>query len=160
MNLDAFFRIGETVELGSYEFTAERIKTFARKYDPQPFHVDEEAARKSVLGGLCASGWHTASAWMRCNLQTPPDEGPWQGPAPRPEFGPSPGFKNLKWLKPVYAGETVRYTRKAVEHRPLVSRPGWRVLSLVSEGFDSTGDKVLEFDSAVLVKVEQPGKQD
>lgn len=154
MTLDTFFRIGETVEIGSHTFSAEAIKAFARKYDPQPFHVDEEAAKKSVLGGLCASGWHTASAWMKCNLQTPPDGGPWDGPDPRPEFGPSPGFKNLKWLKPVYAGETVRYTREAIEHRALVSRPGWRVLSLRCEGFDSTGGKVIEFESAVLVKVE------
>lgn len=154
MSLDAFFRIGETVDIGTYTFTAEIIKAFARKYDPQPFHVDEEAAKKGVLGGLCASGWHTASAWMRCNLQTPPDAAEWTGPGPRPAFGPSPGFKNLKWLKPVYAGETVRYTRKAVDHRAMASRPGWRVLSLFSEGFDSTGDKVLEFDSAVLVRVE------
>ena len=154
MSLDAFFRIGETVELGSHTFTPDAIKTFARKYDPQPFHVDEEAAKKSVLGGLCASGWHTASVWMKRNVAIGMDSGPWEGPGPRPEFGPSPGFKNLKWLKPVYAGETVRYTRKTLDHRPLVSRPGWRVLSLISEGFDSTGDKVIEFESAVLVKVE------
>ena len=70
-----------------------------------------------------------------------------------PEFGPSPGFKNLKWLKPVYAGETVTFTRTALGHRPMVSRPGWRLLSIRCEAFDSTGDKVLEFDSAVLVKV-------
>lgn len=152
MSLDTFFRIGETVDLGSHTFTPEAIKAFARKYDPQPFHVDEEAAKNSVLGGLCASGWHTASVWMKRNLETGMDSGPWDGPGPRPEFGPSPGFKNLKWLKPVYAGETVRYTRKTVEHRAMASRPGWRVLSLLSEGFDSTGDKVIEFESAVLVK--------
>lgn len=153
MTLDEFFRIGETVELGSHTFTAEAIKAFAGKYDPQPFHVDEEAAKKSVLGGLCASGWHTASVWMKCNLEKSMDGGVWDGPGPRPEFGPSPGFKNLKWLKPVYAGETVRYTRRTVDHRPMASRQGWRVLSLVSEGFDSTGDKVIEFDSTVLVKI-------
>ena len=71
MTLDEFFRLGEIVDLGSYTFEPEAIKAFARKYDPQPFHVDEEAARKSVFGGLCASGWHTAAAWMHCNLQTP-----------------------------------------------------------------------------------------
>lgn len=153
MTLDAFFRIGETIDIGSHTFTAEAIKAFARKYDPQPFHVDEAAAKKSVFGRLCASGWHTAAAWMKCNLQARMD-GTWDGPGLRPEFGPSPGFSNLKWLKPVYAGETVRYTRRAVEHRVMASRPGWRVLSLFSEGFDSTGDKVIEFESAVLVKVE------
>lgn len=152
MSLDKFFRLGDTIDIGSYTFTPESIKAFARKYDPQPFHVDEEAARKSVLGGLCASGWHTASAWMRCNIATPLGTA-WDGPGPQPEFGPSPGFKNLKWLKPVFAGETVRYTRTWLDHRALASRPGWRVLSMRAEGFDSTGDKVIEFDSAVLVKV-------
>jgi acyl dehydratase len=153
MTLEEFFGIGVTVELGAYEFTDDAIKTFAAKYDPQPFHVDEEAAKKSVLGGLCASGWHTASAWMKCNLEVSLDARSWAGQGPRPEFGPSPGFKNLKWLKPVYAGETVRYTRTTLDHRALASRPGWRVLSMRGEGFDSAGDKVIEFESAVLVKV-------
>jgi len=152
MTLDEYFRTGETVEIGSYTFTADRIKAFARKFDPQVFHIDEELAAKSVLGGLCASGWHTASAWMRCNLESGIDFPEWDGPGGAPEFGPSPGFSNLKWLKPVYAGQTVRYTRRCVEHRPMASRPGWRVLTLVCEGFDSTGDKVIAFDSAVLVK--------
>ena len=154
MTLDEFFCIGTTVTLGSHKFEADAIKAFARKYDPQIFHLDEEAATKSVLGGLCASGWHTAATWMKLNLETRMvTESDWTGPGPLPEFGPSPGFKNLKWLKPVYAGETVTFTRTALGHRPMVSRPGWRLLSLRSEAFDSTGDKVLEFDSAVLVKV-------
>jgi len=152
MSLDKFFRLGEVVDIGSYTFTPEAIKTFARKYDPQPFHVDEEAAKRSVLGGLCASGWHTAAAWMRCNIATPLGVA-WEGEGPAPEFGPSPGFTNLKWLKPVHAGETVRYTRTWLDHRALAKREGWRLLSMRAEGFDSTGDKVIEFDSAVLVKV-------
>jgi acyl dehydratase len=156
MTLDEFFRIGTTMTLGSHTFEVEAIKAFARKYDPQIFHIDEEAAKKSVLGGLCASGWHTAATWMKLNLEASMDaEGAnWNGPGPVPEFGPSPGFKNLKWLKPVFAGETVTFSRTALSHRPIASRPGWRMLSLRAEAFDSTGDKVLEFDSAVLVKVE------
>ncbi|MGX7874307.1 MaoC family dehydratase [Mesorhizobium sp. ORM6] len=153
MTLDEFFRIGTTITLGSHTFEPEEIKAFARKYDPQVFHVDEEAAKASVLGGLCASGWHTAATWMKYNLQARMDAEGWTGPGPAPEFGPSPGFKNLKWLKPVYAGETVTFTRTAVSHRPIASRPGWQLLALRSDAFDSTGDKVLEFESAVLVKV-------
>ncbi|RWA62971.1 MaoC family dehydratase [Mesorhizobium sp.] len=156
MTLDEYFLIGETVTLGSHKFEADEIKAFARKYDPQIFHVDEEAAKKSVLGGLCASGWHTAATWMKYNLEKRMEtEGVrWTGPGPQPEFGPSPGFKNLKWLKPVYAGETVTFTRNALAHRPLAARPGWHLLTLRCEAFDSTGDKVIEFDSAVLVRVE------
>ncbi|MER9237586.1 MaoC family dehydratase [Mesorhizobium sp. M0633] len=156
MSLDEFFCIGITVTLGSHRFEPEAIKAFARKYDPQIFHIDEEAARNSIFGGLCASGWHTAATWMKLNLEAgiEAEVARWPGPGPVPEFGPSPGFKNLKWPKPVYAGETVTFTRTALAHRPIASRPGWRLLTLCSEAFDSTGDKVIEFESAVLVKVE------
>jgi acyl dehydratase len=155
MTLDEFFGIGVTTTLGSHKFEAEAIKAFARKYDPQPFHIDEEAAGNSVLGSLCASGWHTAATWMKYNLATRMEtEGRrWEGPGPLPVFGPSPGFKNLKWLKPVYAGETVTFTRTGVSHRPIASRPGWRLLTIRAHAFDSVGDEVLEFESAVLVQV-------
>lgn len=153
MTLEEYFGIGVTVTLGSHKFEPEAIKAFAAKYDPQAFHLDEEAAKKSALGGLCASGWHTAATWMKYNLasRSGPD---WSGPGPKPQFGPSPGFKNLKWLKPVYAGETITFTRKALAIRPNIARPGWIVLTVEAAGFDSTGDKVIEFESAVLVKVE------
>ena len=114
MTLDEFFEIGVTTPLGSYVFDAEGIKAFARKYDPQPFHLDEEAAKNSVFGGLCASGWHTASVWMKLNVATPTNGAAWQGTGPEPVFGPSPGFSNLKWLKPVFAGETVTFTRTGI----------------------------------------------
>ena len=151
MTLDEFFEIGVRTPLGSHVFDANGIKAFAKKYDPQPFHIDEEAAKRSVLGGLCASGWQTAATWMRRNLATPGRR--WAGAGPEPEFGPSPGISNLKWLKPVYAGETVSFSRTALSHRPMTSRPGWRMLTVRAEGTDSTGAKVIEFDSAVLVKV-------
>lgn len=153
-SLDAYLRIGETVTLGSHTFTAEEIKAFAAKYDPQPFHLDEETARASVFGGLCASGWHTAAMWMRCNLLSREDAGEsrWTGPGAEPEFGPSPGFTNLRWLKPVHAGTTVTYTRRATGHRALASRPGWRIVTIEAAGFDQTGDTVISFENAVLVK--------
>lgn len=153
MTLDDYLEIGTTRTLGSHTFTADAIKAFATKYDPQPFHVDEAAAKHSVLGGLCASGWHTASVWMRLNLLwLQANRKPWTGDGPEPVFGPSPGFENLKWLRPVYAGDTVTYTRTNLSHRAMASRPGWRVMSLHSEGFNQHGDKVIEFDSAVLVQ--------
>jgi acyl dehydratase len=154
MSLESYFRIGEAVTLGSHLFTAGEIKAFASKYDPQRFHVDEAQAEQSVFGRLCASGWHTVAMWMRYSLKKREDAEVWTGPGPKPEFGPSPGFRNLKWLKPVYAGETVNYTRTALFHRPMGSRPGWRVLTVKAEGVDSTGAKVIEFESAVLVKTD------
>lgn len=154
MSLDAFLGIGVTTTLGSHTFEPDAIKAFAKKFDPQPFHIDEALAKSSVFGGLCASGWHTASVWMKLNVAMPTNGAAWQRPGPEPEFGPSPGFSNLKWLKPVFAGETVTFTRTGIAHRPLASRPGWRLLTIRGEGFDSTGDKVIEFDSGVLVKAD------
>jgi acyl dehydratase len=154
MTLDEYLGVGRTMTLGSHRFGAEEIKAFARKFDPQPFHMDEKSAENSVFGRLCASGWHTASTWMRYNVEARDGTGggAWDGPGPEPEFGPSPGFRNLKWLKPVYAGETVTFKRTVLAHRPLASRPGWRLVSVRAEAFDSTGDKVIEFESAVLLK--------
>lgn len=156
MTLDEFFGIGVVTTLGTHTFEPEEIKAFAAKYDPQPFHLDEKAAEQSVFKRLCASGWHTAATWMKYNLATRVDEEPkrWSGPGPIPEFGPSPGFRNLKWLKPVYAGETITFTRTGIEHRAVASRPGWRLLTILAEAFDSSGDKVIEFTSSVLVKAE------
>jgi acyl dehydratase len=151
MTLDDYLGVGRTVTLGSHRFEPEEIKAFARKFDPQPFHMDEKSAQNSVFGRLCASGWHTASMWMRYNVEKRAEPA-WSGPGPEPQFGPSPGFRNLKWLKPVYAGETVTFKRTVLGHRPLASRPGWRLMSVRAEAFDSTGDKVIEFESAVLVK--------
>lgn len=152
--LDAYFRIGETIPLGTHTFEADEIKAFARKYDPQPFHVDEELARRSVFGRLCASGWHTCAIWMRQNLLHREDTGevPWTGEGPAPVFGPSPGFENLKWLRPVYAGETISFWRRAETHRALSSRPGWRVMVVVCGADDASGATVIQFDSSVLVQ--------
>lgn len=154
MSLDSFFRVGETITLGTHVFTADEIKAFAARYDPQRFHMDEREAEASVFGALCASGWHTAATWMKYNLRNREDtaERPWDGPGPRPEFGPSPGFQNLKWLKPVFPGEPITFTRKALAHRALASRPGWRLLTILCAAHDAAGAPVLEFESAVLVK--------
>jgi acyl dehydratase len=150
MTLDDYLEIGREVELGSYRFTAQAIVDFARKYDPQPFHLDQAAARDSVFGGLCASGWHTASVWMKLNLAQ--RRTAWKGDGSAPVFGPSPGLRNLKWFKPVFAGETVSYARRSISHRPLASRPGWRLLSGLAEGHDPTGARVIEFETAVLFR--------
>ena len=109
-----------------------------------------------MLGGLCASGWHTAATWMKYNLETRMEtEGVrWTGPGPQPEFGPSPGFKNLKWLKPVYAGETVTFTRTALAHRPLRRASRLAPADAALRGLQFDRRQGHRFDSAVLVKVE------
>ncbi|WP_230531656.1 MaoC family dehydratase [Microvirga roseola] len=144
--------IGETDELGSYTFRADDIVDFARRFDPQRFHVDPEAARNSLFGGLCASGWHTASIWMK--LMVVHRERVRAGALARGErvsrLGPSPGFTNLKWLKPVYAGDTVTYRSTVTGKRVSASRPGWGLVFHHNTGVNQHGEDVFAFDGAVF----------
>ena len=104
------------VDLGSYHFTRENILKFARKYDPQPFHLSDEGGLRGPFGGLSASGWHTASGWMKCFVEVNDvARAKLQADGKTlPEVGPGPGFTNLKWLKPVYPGDTVRYSCRVI----------------------------------------------
>lgn len=141
-------------EIGSHTFTSEEIITFAKAYDPQPFHVDAEAAKSSLFGGLCASGWHTASVWMRKQrdfVKETMQERINQG-LPVPEFGPSPGFENLKWIRPVFAGDTITYFNEILTCRPSNSKPGWYVMTARQSGCNQNGQPVISFESMVLLK--------
>lgn len=146
-------RLGERRELGSFTFTAEKIKAFARDYDPQPFHLDEEAGRQSVFGALAASGWHTASVYMKLLVA---DLGRRMEAArarnePIAQSGPSPGFKNLRWPRPVLAGDTVTYFYEATSARPLASRPGWGIVLGASTATNQRGELVLSFENSVFL---------
>jgi len=154
MSIDPAFEPGARQELGSYVFTEDSIVEFARQFDPQRFHVDAEAARQSVFGGLCASGWHTAAVWMKLNIASSAVETRKALAEGRtvPEFGPSPGFRNLRWFKPVYAGDELSYARVVRGTRPLNSRPGWSILELTCEARNEAGELVMSFDSAALIK--------
>ncbi len=147
--------LGEEHTIGSYTFTAEEIIRFASKFDPQPFHLDPEAAKHSVLGGLCASGWHTTAVFMKLNVASivqATREAISRGETP-PTFGPSPGFENLKWLKPVYAGDTITYKRTVHSVRALTSRPGWSMLSMSTTAHNQHGEAVLSFENAAMIKL-------
>jgi len=153
-NLPDFMVPGWKAEIGQYRFTAEAITRFARAYDPQTFHLDEEAAKHTLLGGLCASGWHTAAIWMRkqrdfmaIEIARRSREG-----LAVPEFGPSPGFVNLKWPRPVMANDTVTYFNSTLECRASKSRPGWYILSGRQSAKNQHDQPVLSFESSVLVK--------
>lgn len=146
-------KAGDTRELGSYQFTAENIKRFARKYDPQPFHLDEEAAKGSLFGALCASGWHTGAACMRMVVDANKrdhDEAIARGEKPVLS-GPSPGFKNLKWLKPVYAGDTVTFSSTIMSLRELASRTDYGLMQGMMFGVNQNGERVFEFESAAFI---------
>ncbi|WP_343312451.1 MaoC family dehydratase [Brucella sp. BE17] len=147
--------LGEEHIIGSYTFSAEEIIRFASKFDPQPFHMDSEAAKNSVFGGLCASGWHTTAIFMKLNVASivaATKDAIERGEIP-PTFGPSPGFENLKWLKPVFAGDTITYKRTVHAVRPLTSRPGWSMLSMSTSAFNQHAEKVLSFDNSAMVKL-------
>ncbi len=146
--------IGEETELGSYAFTPDNIVAFARKFDPQPFHLDEQAARESAFGGLCASGWHTAAAWMKCMVghRERGRAAALAAGLPAPELGPSPGFSNLVWRRPVYAGDVISYQSRITDKRLSRSRPGWGLVFSQNTGTNATGETVFSFDGCVFWK--------
>jgi acyl dehydratase len=146
--------IGEVHELGSHTFTADDIKRFASAFDPQPFHLDEAAAERSPYGGLIASGWHTTAVWMRLNVRNRQRLSRERQAAglPLARLGPSPGFDDLKWLKPVFAGDTVTYRTEVIECRPSRSRRGWGVVSIRNTGRNQHGEEVVSFIGHVFVE--------
>jgi acyl dehydratase len=154
-------RVGEMSAVGRYTFIAEDIKSFASRYDPQPFHLDEAAAERSHFGALCASGWHTACVWMRLliELRRREDEEQRARGEPVATLGPSPGLRELKWLKPVYVGDTVSYASEVVEMRPLNSRPGWGIIFVRNSGVNQHGEAVISFTSSVFVECRDKGQQ-
>jgi acyl dehydratase len=152
MRLRDVMPAGEPVVIGDYEFTAERIVEFASEFDPHFFHVDIEKAKDSLFGGLCASGWHVCAAAMKCNVAnifrqnaSIRDEG-----GTPPKLGPSPGIRNLKWLKPVFAGDIVTFSMQFNRDAPVPNRPGRHICDLTYEGVNQHGDKVMRFDCSVV----------
>ena len=143
---------GETADLGSFTFTSESIRAFAVRFDPQPFHLDEEAAKASHYGGLIASGWHVAAIWMKLMV------GHWNRLAaearitghPVAQLGPSPGFRDMLWLQPVRAGDTLRYVWEATGRRSSASRPGWGIVTMQNRAFNQADVPVFQFDGAVF----------
>jgi acyl dehydratase len=151
-------RVGETAGIGSYTFTAEAIKSFAARFDPQPFHLDEDAAARSHFKRLCASGWHTVCIRMRLMIDSrrrEDDERRARG-EPVAVLGPSPGFRDLKWLKPVYAGDTITYQADVIETRALSNWPGWGLVTSLNTGKNQHGELVVSFVSAAFVERRSP----
>jgi len=146
--------VGETYAVGRHTFAADDIKAFARRFDPQLFHLDEEAGAASHFGALCASGWHTATTWMRLmvDFHRRITEAARLRGEPVASMGPALGFRELKWLKPVYAGDTIDYKSEVVETRVSNSRPGFGVLTLRSGGVNQNGELVLTFLSTTFVE--------
>lgn len=140
-------RVGEVIDLGATNVTREMIVGFASEFDPFPFHLDEGAARASLLGGLAASGWQTAALTLRmltvAFLNTIAGMG-------------GLGFSDLKWKKPVMVGDTIGGTATIVELRRSRSHPERAVLTLDLSVRNQRGEPVMTMRLANLVEVRDP----
>jgi acyl dehydratase len=153
MNYFEDLKVGERVVLGSCTFTAENIKAFATRYDPQSFHVDEEAATHSHFGALCASGWHTAAASMRLIVLANQRElaARRQRGESVPKIGASPGVRDLRWVKPVYVGDCITYASEIRELRA-GRRPEFGLVVSHVTGTNQNGELVYSAQGSVFVE--------
>lgn len=137
-------QIGQKASFGGYEVTREEVTEFARKYDPQPFHLSDEEAAKTHFGRLSASGWHTCAMTMSMvveNLKANKQAG----------LG-SPGIDELRWLKPVYPGDTLRCETEIVEKRVSQSRPEMGLFRSKMTVFNQDDAPVMTFTSTGLIR--------
>lgn len=137
------YREGEVFEIGEHLVTREEIVTFASRYDPQPFHVDDEAARETIYGGLIASGWMTCGVLMRMLVD--------HFISPVASMG-SPGIDELRWLRPVRPGDRLRARVTIVETRRSKSRPDRGLIHLHQEALNQNDEVVLSMRGMGLYK--------
>ncbi len=128
------FAPGQVLELGSRTISRESMLAFAREFDPQPFHLDDEAARRSIYGGLLASGWHTGSLMMRILCDGLLNDTASLG---------SPGIDELRWLKPVRPGDTLSVRMTVLEALPSRSKPDRGLIRSLTEMRNQHGEIVL-----------------
>ena len=131
------FEPGQVYELGTRTITEEELVAFAREWDPQPFHVDPEAAKESVFGGLIASGWQTGAIWMRMYVDT------MLGSAARG----SPGIEELRWLAPVRPGDTLTGRLTVLEATPSATKPDRGTIRIRGEMVNQDGVTVMAMTS-------------
>jgi len=132
--------VGETTRFGRYEVTRDEIVEYARQFDPQPFHLDEEAARASMFGGLIASGWHTGAMFIRMVCDSMIPDAATSG---------AMGFDDLKWLRPVRPGDVLTVeseVREKVEGR----RPDRGIVKIESRISNQRGEVVMSLVSLVI----------
>jgi acyl dehydratase len=140
--------VGSRQSFGRYEVTAEEVRAFATAYDPQPFHLSDEAAAQTHFGRISASGWHSCAMTMRMlvdNMSTVQQAG----------LG-SPGIDNLRWLKPVYPGDTLRCETEVIEKRRSRSKPTMGLFKSRVQVFNQDDEAVLEMVSNGLIRVRHP----
>ena len=145
--------VGQRRELGSFTFTAEGIKKFAAQFDPQRFHLDEEEGRKSLFGGLAASGWHVGSVCMK--LLVADGQRQAREAAARGDeiaiWGPSPGFRELRGIRPVLAGNTISFASEVESVRASEKRPEWGIVQARNTGTNQGGELVFSVLATAFV---------
>jgi acyl dehydratase len=139
--------VGQKFRSGTIEVTAERIKSFAAEFDPQPFHLDEEAAQESLFAGLAASGWHTASLTMRLLVDS--DLKLAGGTI-------GAGGEDLRWPRPVRPGDLLRIEAEVIDLRPSRSRPGLGIVKIRLTTFNQRGEPVQLSTPALMVRRRPP----
>lgn len=140
------FAVGQTFRSGRLRIDKERIKTFGAEFDPQPFHLDEEAARDTIFGGLAASGWHTAAITMRLLVES--DLKPVGGIV-------GAGADEFRWPRPVRAGDELRTESEVLEVRPSRSRPDQGLIKVRTTTFNQN-DEAVQVIIANLVVPRRP----
>ena len=136
--------VGMKRSFGRYEVTREEVLDFARKYDPQPFHLSDEAAAQTHFKRLAASGWHTCAMSMAMFVEEMKEH-------PQASLGAA-GVDELRWLKPVYPGDVLRCESEVLEVRPSRSRPEMGSLRNQMTTFNQHDEPVLRFIALPLVR--------
>ena len=137
-------QVGQKTYFGSYKVTREEVLDFARKYDPQPFHLSDEAAAKTHFGRLAASGWHTCAMSMAVIARHVVE-------TEQAGLG-SPGVDELRWLKPVFPGDTLHVSSEIVEVRPSRSKPDIGSYRTAITVLNQDDEPVMTFTSIVLAR--------
>lgn len=142
------FKPGSVAEYGPRVVTREEILSFASEFDPQPMHLDEEAARHTILGGLSASGWHTCCLMMRIIAD---------GFILNSSSMGANAIEQVKWLAPVRPGDALTVRATVLETRASTSRPGMGIVSMFFEVFAGQARKVMTMKSPLLMALREPG---
>lgn len=137
--------VGQTARFGRYEVTRDEVVQFATAYDPQPFHLSDEAAAQTHFGRLSASGWHTCAMTMRMLVDNITE---------RRQAGlGSPGLDELRWLKPVYPGDVLRVESEVLSKRQSQSRPEMGSFQSAVRVYNQDGVPVMTMNSIGLIRV-------
>jgi len=140
--------VGKSYEVGSHTFTRDEIVRFAEQFDPQPFHVSDTGAAASPYGTLIASGWHTCSVMMGMLVRNVLAGSTSMG---------SPGIDDLRWLKPVRVGDTIRMMNRVLDKRVSASKPDRGIVSTEWQGFNQNGELVITVRSKAIFGLRNPG---